>query len=108
MTPVDVGAPMRGSVLGVVEASRSAGFKPGDVVTPGLAAWESYTTADETRLRRVVRDAGLPLTAYMSVLGGAGLAAYFGITDIGRPQAGETVVVTAAAGAVGSPLKSPN
>jgi NADPH-dependent curcumin reductase len=102
MPPVEIGAPMRGGVLGVVEASRSAKFKPGDIVSPGLAAWESFSIAPETQIRLIPTRLGLPLTAYMSVLGASGLTAYFGMNDIVRPRSGETIVVTAAAGSVGS------
>lgn len=102
MVPVKLGEPMRGGVLGVVEASRSSLFRPGDLAIPNPGAWESYTVAPATTTRRIEPVPGLPITAHMSVLGSAGRTAYFGITDIGRPQPGETVVVTAAAGAVGS------
>lgn len=102
MPPVEVGSPMRGGVIGVVEASRSNLFKPGDIAMPGIGAWETYTIGHESMTRPVQVPPGLPLTAMMSVLGMTGLTAYFGMMDIGRPQAGETVVVSAAAGAVGS------
>jgi len=101
MPPVDIGSPMRGGTVGVVEASTSAHFKPGDIVNGGMS-WESYTILDERVARPVVSPPGLPLCATMSVLGATGLTAYFGMLDIGQPKPGETVVVSAAAGAVGS------
>jgi hypothetical protein len=102
MPPVEIGAAMRGGVVGVVEASRSVRFKPGDIVNPGLGAWERYTIAHEGFAHPAAPPPGLPLSATMSVLGMTGLTAYFGMVDIGQPKAGETVVVSAAAGAVGS------
>ncbi len=102
MPPVEVGAGMRGGVIGVVESSRSERFKPGDIASPGLGAWETYTIGHEGFTRLVTPVPGLPLTALMSVLGGTGLTAYFGTMFIGEPKPGETMVVSAAAGAVGS------
>ena len=100
LPPVEIGQTMRGGTIGVVEASRHASFKDGDVVNPGLGGWESHTI---TRTASPVpRLPGVPLSAFMSVLGATGLTAWFGLIDIGKPQAGETVVVSAAAGAVGS------
>lgn len=102
LPPVGVGDVMRGGGIGVVEESRSERFQPGDVVNTGLGGWQSYVVAHEGTVNRVPTLPGLPLTAFMSVLGATGLTAYFGMTDIGKPQPGETVVVSAAAGAVGS------
>lgn len=102
MPPVAIGDTMRGGSIGVVEASRSDRFKQGDVVNTGLGGWSSHIIADGGALFPVPALPGVPLTAYMSVLGATGLTAWFGMCDIGKPQAGETVVVSAAAGAVGS------
>ena len=102
LPPVGVGDVMRGGTLGVVEASRSDAFTPGQVVMPALSGWSDYTVAHETFVRPVPTMPGVPLTAYMSVLGMTGLTAWAGMLDIGRPKSGETVVVSAAAGAVGS------
>jgi NADPH-dependent curcumin reductase CurA len=102
LPPVELGQVMRGGVLGVVEQSRSDRFQPGDHVKVGMGGWETYSIASDRIAQRVPAQPGLPLTAYMSVLGSTGLTAYFGMTDIGAPKAGETVVVSAAAGAVGS------
>ncbi|QUD86728.1 NADP-dependent oxidoreductase [Phenylobacterium montanum] len=102
MPPVEIGSPMRGGTIGVVEASRSAHFKPGDIASPGLGAWEAYTIAHETMARPMAPPPGAPLTAMMSVLGLTGLTAYCGTVFIGDPKPGETMVVSAAAGAVGS------
>jgi NADPH-dependent curcumin reductase CurA len=99
MSPVGLGEPMRGMTMGVVVESGRPDFRPGDVVE-GPMAWEEYSIAQQ--VRRVPLQHGLPLAAYASVLGNSGLTAYFGLTDIGRPKAGETLVVSAAAGGVGS------
>ncbi|WP_421936563.1 NADP-dependent oxidoreductase [Phenylobacterium sp.] len=102
MPPVQIGDTMRGGSIGVVEHSRSDRFKQGDVVNTGLGGWTSHVIANGGMLMPTPQLPGVPLTAYMSVLGATGLTAWFGMCDIGKPQAGETVVVSAAAGAVGS------
>src|SRR3990167_1418065 len=102
LPPVQIGEVMRGGVIGVVEQSRSASLPVGAVVNPGLGGWQDYTVAPEAMARRTPHIPGVQLTAYMSVLGATGLTAYFGLMDIGKPKPGETVVVSAAAGAVGS------
>lgn len=102
MPPVGIGEVMRGGVIGVVEQSRSASLPEGAIVNPGLGGWQDYLVCPEDHVRRVPHIAGVPLTAHMSVLGATGLTAWFGLMDIGKPEPGETVVVSAAAGAVGS------
>ncbi|WP_103729949.1 NADP-dependent oxidoreductase [Novosphingobium sp. HII-3] len=102
LPPVELGSVMRGSTLGVVEESRSERFAPGDVVFPGDSGWQLYSVSHESRTGRVRQADGVPLSAYMSVLGSTGLTAYFGLLDICDPKPGETLVVSAAAGAVGS------
>ena len=101
MPPVGLGEVMRGGTLGVVEASGHPDFAPGDVVQ-GMWGWASHTLVDGgVGLTKMPLAPGVPLDAYMSVLGATGMTAYFGLLDIGKPQEGETVVVSAAAGAVG-------
>lgn len=102
LPPVGLGDVMRGLTIGVVEQSKSDRFKVGEVVSPMSGGWADYTVAREDGLRPVHRFPGLPLTANASVLGMTGLTAYFGVTDVLKPQAGETLVISAAAGAVGS------
>ncbi|MDB5482425.1 MAG: NADP-dependent oxidoreductase [Caulobacteraceae bacterium] len=102
MPPVQIGETMRGGGLGVVERSRSERFRQGDIVSPGLTGWSTHVIAHEKGVNPVPVIPGVPLTAYMSVLGATGLTAWFGMIDIAKPQSGETVVVSAAAGAVGS------
>lgn len=99
MPPVALGEPMRGMAMGVVCESARPDLRPGDVVE-GPTAWEDYSVAKH--VRRVDLQHGMPLHAYASVLGSSGLTAYFGMTDVARPRAFETVVVSAAAGGVGS------
>lgn len=98
---VPLNTTMRGLVLGIVDQSNHAKFKVGDIVT-GMGSWADYTVADGSSFGRVPNIPGLPLSAYMGPLGMTGATAYFGLLDIGRPKEGETVVVSAAAGAVGS------
>lgn len=102
LPPVGLGQVMRGTVMGVVESSRSARFAPGDLVMPALGGWQRYSVERAASCRALRPAAGLPLSAYLSVLGLTGLTAYAGMLDIGQPRPGETVVVSAAAGAVGS------
>lgn len=102
MPPVQIGDTMRGGSLGIVEQSRSDRFKQGDIVNTGLGGWSTHVVANAAMISPAPQIPGIPLTAYMSVLGATGLTAWFGMCDIGKPQPGETVVVSAAAGAVGS------
>lgn len=103
MPPVAIGEVMRGGGIGIVEASRSSRYREGDLVT-GLTGWQDYCLADEGENAMSVLPAGLPvsLPTMLGACGMTGITAYFGLLDLGRPQAGETVVVSAAAGAVGS------
>lgn len=102
LPPVPLGGVMRGLSLGVVERSRSDRFPVGEVVTTAAGGWADYAAVPEGAVSRVHRFPGLPLTASMSVLGMTGMTAYFGVTDVLKPAPGETLVVSAAAGAVGS------
>jgi NADPH-dependent curcumin reductase CurA len=102
MPPVEVGTVMRGGTLGVVEASRHPDYAPGDIVN-AMIGWQRYGVVDPRQgLAKLPKIPGLPLTAFMGVLGFIGATAYFGLLDICKPQPGETLVVSAAAGAVGS------
>ena len=97
--PVGIGEVMRAGGLGRVVASRHPEFNVGDHVT-GMFGVQDYALSDGRGVIRVDGEAA-PLTKYLSVLGMPGMTAYFGLLEIGRPVAGETVVVSAAAGAVG-------
>jgi len=96
-----LGAVMRGITMGVVEASRSPAYAPGDIVH-GLGGWQEYHAGDSTGWTKLPRIPGVPLTAYFGAMGHIGFTAYFGLLDIGQPKPGETLVVSAAGGAVGS------
>src|SRR6201996_9374008 len=98
MPPVQIGDVMRGGTLSMVEESNNPDFQKGDIVS-GLVGWPEYAVRDGGQ--KIPRGLA-PLTAYMSVLGMTGATAYFSLLDIGQPKEGETVVVSAAAGAVGS------
>jgi NADPH-dependent curcumin reductase CurA len=98
--PVQLGEVMVGGAVGRVIESRFDGLKPGDIVE-GFLGWREYAAAPGTALRKV--DPNLaPISTALGVLGMPGLTAYFGLLDIADPQPGETVVVSGAAGAVGS------
>jgi NADPH-dependent curcumin reductase CurA len=92
------GIVMGGSGVGRVEASNADGIAPGDLVA-GMTGWQDYAVLP-ARDARVV-DAGIDPALHLSLFGTNGLTAYFGLFEVGRPQAGETVVVSAASGSVG-------
>ena len=98
--PFGVGAAIAGGAVGEVVESRSAKFKSGDIVT-GMLPWQLYSVAKETEVRKINPQLA-PVTTALGVLGMPGLTAYFGFLDIGKPKEGETVVVSGAAGAVGT------
>lgn len=93
-------ATMIGGTVGEVVASRHAGFAPGDHVV-GVLGWAELAVSDGAGLRRVDGNR-LPLSAYLGAVGMPGMAAWYGLNRIIAPKAGETVVVSAASGAVGS------
>jgi NADPH-dependent curcumin reductase len=97
---VKLGETMRGIGIGVVEDSRREGFAAGDIVQ-GLLGWQSHMVSDGKGLAKLPK-LPVPLSAHFGLLGHIGFTAYFGLLDIGQPKEGETLVVSAAAGAVGS------
>lgn len=99
--PVPLGGVMRAPAVGRVEESRHLDFHPGEFVT-GLFGWQDYAAVDASAIQRKVPATGLPISTALGVLGLNGLTAYFALLDVGQPKAGETVVVSTAAGAVGS------
>lgn len=101
LPPVAIGDVMRGGTLGVVEESRVDGFPVGTHVA-GSLGWQSHAITTPRSVVRLPELPGFPLNGHFGLLGHIGLTAYFGVTDIGKLQAGETLVVSAAAGAVGS------
>ena len=98
--PVNIGDVMVGGTVGQVIESRSAALAPGDFVL-GQWGWQEYVAVDGAALRKL--DPNLaPVSTALGVLGMPGMTAYFGFLDICQPKPGETVVVSGAAGAVGS------
>jgi NADPH-dependent curcumin reductase CurA len=98
--PVGIGEVMRAIAVGRIVASRDERFAEGDHVS-GLLGIQEYAIAPGDALQKVDPEVA-PLPAWLGVLGMPGLTAYFGLLDIGRPEPGQTVVVSGAAGAVGS------
>ncbi|KAJ1307478.1 hypothetical protein OPQ81_001577 [Rhizoctonia solani] len=98
--PVKIGETMRGGGVGTVVQGNDQ-LKEGDVVY-GTLAWAEYVVVPVQTLRRVVPPEGFGAIDYLGPLGTAGMTAYFGLLDVGKVKAGDTLVVTAAAGAVGS------
>lgn len=96
---VEAGQVMAGGAIAEVVESRAAGFAPGDLVFADTG-WQDFAAIPARTAQKVQRVE--PLSNLISVYGVAGLTAYFGLLNVGRPKAGETVVVSAAAGAVGS------
>ena len=97
--PVALGAVMTGGVVGEVVESRDPSLAAGDIVE-GLLGWQEYGVLPANQLRRVDPELA-PISTAVGILGMPGITAYFGLLEIGQPQAGETVVVSAASGAVG-------
>jgi NADPH-dependent curcumin reductase CurA len=99
--PVPVGGVMRSFAAGVVVASRHASYAEGDQVM-GMLGWQHYAVSDGSTIRRKVLEHDLPLSLSLGVLGINGVTAYFALTEVGEPRPGDTVVVSTAAGSVGS------
>ncbi|MCQ3032978.1 NADP-dependent oxidoreductase [Pseudomonas syringae] len=98
--PVEIDAVMEGGAVSIVEQSRNPAFKVGDRVV-GQTGWQTHSINDGAALKVIPKD--LPSDSMaVGVLGMPGMTAYMGLMDIGKPQAGETLVVAAASGAVGS------
>lgn len=98
--PVAIDAVMEGGAVSVVEQSRNPHYKPGDLVV-GQTGWQTHSISDGQMLQPVPKS--LPgKSLAIGVLGMPGMTAYMGLMDIGKPKAGETLVVAAASGAVGS------
>jgi len=98
---VKLGDVMRGGAIGTVEESRNPSFSVGDHVS-GLLGWQEYAVTDGAGLSKLPNIPGVPLTAYLGLFGHIGLTAYYGLLDVCKPKTGETLVVSGAAGAVGS------
>jgi NADPH-dependent curcumin reductase CurA len=103
MPPVAIGEVMRAFGLGRVVKSRSSRYSEGDLVQ-GLTGWQDYLTFHDSAkgFVRLPGDPGIPLPTLLGACGMSGITAYYGMTDIAPVKAGETMVVSAAAGSVGS------
>src|ERR671930_1039218 len=98
--PVNVGDVMCGHTVSEVVESLNPAFRTGDIVA-GYDGWQQYAASNGSGLRKLDPRAA-PISTALGVLGMPGMTAFVGLIDIGQPKAGETVVVSAAAGAVGS------
>jgi NADPH-dependent curcumin reductase CurA len=96
----ELGQPIVGGTVSQVVKSRNANFKEGDYITD-FAGWQSYSVSNGMGVRKLDPKQA-PLSTALSVLGMPGMTAWYGLTQIGKPKPGETVVVSAASGAVGS------
>lgn len=98
--PFEVGKPISSGIVAKVIASKHNNFKVGDYLA-GMLQWKTQQVSNGEGLIKVNKDL-TPLSAYLGVLGMTGLTAFLGLNEIGKPKAGETIVISGAAGAVGS------
>ncbi|KAI6034821.1 hypothetical protein EDC04DRAFT_2202125 [Pisolithus marmoratus] len=102
LPPMQIGEVMRATGLGVVvQVGTGSQFEEGDLVS-GHVGWTEYAIMDDTKLRKITPPPGCTSIDFLNTLGLIGMTAYFGLHDIGKLKSGETLVVSAAAGAVGS------
>lgn len=101
LPPVGIDEVMRSATVAEVIASRSEAFKVGQLAS-GLGGWQDYCVIDDKNSQWRALPEGTPDTMPLSILGATSMTAYFGLLDIGRPKAGDTVLVSGAAGATGS------
>ncbi len=99
--PVPLGAVMRALAAGVVQESRAPALPVGSFVT-GMLGWQEQAVVAADQVERVTVDSEIPLSCHLGILGINGVTAHYGLLQIGAPRAGETVVVSTAAGGVGS------
>ncbi len=99
--PIPLGTKVWATTVGRVVQSNSPDFQVGDIAL-GMNAWEDYSCVPAEAATRLEDTFGLPLTNFLSILGATGLTAYFGLLDVGEPKEGDTLLVSGAAGAVGS------
>jgi len=98
---VELGEVMTGEAVGEVVESKHPGFAPGEKVV-GITGWQLYAAMKGEALAKIDASARFPLSYYLGCLGMPGRTAYFGLHEVGKPKSGETLVVSAASGAVGS------
>ncbi|KAL0955010.1 hypothetical protein HGRIS_003933 [Hohenbuehelia grisea] len=102
LPPVQIGETMRGLGIGtVLEAAPGSAFKPGDAVS-GPFGWTEFAVMKEKDLEPLKLGPGIQVLDYLNTLGSSGLTAYFGLKDVGKIKAGETLLVSGAAGSVGA------
>ena len=101
LPPIPLDDPIRASVAGRVLESNAEGFSEGDLVY-GMGAWETHSTVPAMYFSVVPKDSTLPLSYYLSILGAVGMTSYFSIVEAAKVQAGQTLLMSTAAGAVGS------
>ena len=101
LPPIEIDAVVRSGGIGEVVASNSERYAVGDTVF-GMLGWQDHAVIDEGENTAQVIPPGVEATAALSVFGVTGMTAYFGLLDVGKPQPGDTVVVSGAAGATGS------
>ncbi len=101
LPPIAIGEVVRSGGIGEVVASRNPAYREGDLVF-GMTGWQEYVLADGGTSAMTTLPAGVDPAAALSVFGVTGMTAYFGLFDVGQPRAGDTVVVSGAAGATGS------
>ena len=99
--PVALGAVMRSFAAGRVEQSRAPELPVGAWVT-GMFGWQDYAVVSASGIQRQIAERDLPLSTALGIMGINGVTAHYGLLEIGQPRAGETVVVSTAAGSVGS------
>lgn len=99
--PVAIGSVMRALAAGIVTESAHADFRPGDAVT-GWFGWQQEAVVAASAVLRKIAETDLPLSLSLGILGINGVTAHLALTGIGEPKAGDTLVVSTAAGAVGS------
>ena len=98
---MQIGDVMRGGTISIVEESKNEKFDKGDIVN-AMGGWQQFCISDGRGVRKIPLNTGFKLDSFMSILGMTGMTAYFGLLDITKPIAGETLFVSSAAGAVGS------
>ncbi len=98
--PVPIGEVMRGLAVGIVEKSNHPKFSAGDRVQ-GMFGWQEYLLSNGEAITKLPQS-GLPFSAYLGLFGLAGLTAYSGLVEVGQPKPGETLLISGAAGSVGS------
>ena len=99
--PVALGSVMRSFTAGRIDASSNSAFPVGTLVT-GMFGWQDYTVVDASAIQHVIEATDLPLSTSLGVMGINGVTAHYGLLELGRPRQAETVVVSTAAGSVGS------